>query len=67
MQERLTEEIADALMQYLKPKGVMVVCEGVHTCMTCRGIKKAGSKTLSYSVKGEFPDENKKEVFALLK
>ncbi len=45
----------------------MVVCEAVHTCMTCRGIKKADSKTLSYSVKGEFPEENKREVFALLK
>ena len=67
LQERLTEEIAEAIMQYLKPKGVMVVCEGVHTCMTCRGIKKADSKTLSYSVKGAFSEENKKEVFALIK
>ena len=67
LQERITEEIADAIMQYLKPKGVMVVCEGVHTCMTCRGIKKADSKTLSYSVKGDFPDKNKKEVLSLIK
>ena len=67
LQERLTDEIADAVMQYLKPKGVMVVCEGVHTCMTCRGIKKADSKTLTYSVKGNFPEENKKEVFSLIK
>lgn len=67
LQERLTEEIADAIMKYLRPKGVMVVCEGVHTCMTCRGIKKADSKTLSYSVKGEFPEGNKQEVFSLIK
>ena len=67
LQERLTEQIADAVMKYLSPKGVMVVCEAVHTCMTCRGIKKADSKTLSYSVKGQFSESNKKEVFALLK
>ena len=67
LQERLTDQIAEAIMQYLRPKGVMVVCEGVHTCMTCRGIKKADSKTVTYSVKGEFPDGNKKEVFSLLK
>ena len=67
LQERLTDQIAEAIMQYLRPKGVMVVCEGVHTCMTCRGIRKADSKTLTYSIKGEFPDENKKEVFSLIK
>ena len=67
LQERLTDEIAGAIMTYLKPKGVMVVSEGVHTCMTCRGIKKADSKTLTYSIKGAFPEENKKEVFALIK
>ena len=67
LQERLTDEISDAVMQYLKPKGVMVICEGVHTCMTCRGIKKADSKTVTYSIKGAFPEENKKEVFALIK
>ena len=67
LQERLTAQIAEEIMKYLRPKGVMVVCEGVHTCMTCRGIKKAGSKTLSYSVKGEFSDEHKKEVLALIK
>lgn len=67
LQERLTEEIADAVMKYLCPKGVMVVCEAVHTCMTCRGIAKTDSKTMSYCVKGNFPEENKKEVFALIK
>ena len=67
LQERLTDEIAEAIMQYLKPKGVMVVCEGVHTCMTCRGIKKADSKTLTYSVKGVFPEGNKREVLSLIK
>lgn len=67
LQERLTSDIAEEIMKYLKPKGVMVVCEAEHTCMTCRGVKKAGSKTLSYCVKGAFPEEKIKEVFSLLK
>lgn len=67
LQERLTSQIADEIMRRLKPKGVMVVCEAEHTCMTCRGVKKAGSKTLSYCVRGDFPAERKGEVFALLK
>jgi GTP cyclohydrolase I len=67
LQERLTSQIAEDIMKNLSPKGVMVVCEAEHTCMTCRGVKKMGSKTLSYSVKGEFSDEMKREVFALLK
>jgi GTP cyclohydrolase I len=45
----------------------MVVCEAEHTCMTCRGVKKMGSKTMSYAVKGEFSPELKREVFSLLK
>ena len=38
-----------------------------HTCMTCRGVKKFGSKTLSYSMAGNFPEDKKREVLALLK
>lgn len=64
LQERLTDEVAQAIMQYLHPKGVMVVCEAVHTCMTCRGIKKADSKTVTYCVKGDFPDKDR--VFSLI-
>ena len=67
LQERLTKQIADEIMRCLKPRGVMVVCEAEHTCMTCRGVKKPGSKTLTYAVAGEFPAEKKKEVFALIK
>ena len=67
LQERLTNQIAEEIMRCLKPVGVMVVCEAEHTCMTCRGVKKAGSKTLSYSIAGSFPEEKKREVFALLK
>jgi len=67
LQERLTKDIAEEIMKYLSPKGVLVVCEAEHTCMTCRGVKKAGSKTLSYSVLGDFPDTEVQRVFALLK
>ena len=67
LQERLTEQIAEEILLCLKPKGVMVVCEAEHTCMTCRGVKKAGSKTLTYAVSGEFPKEKKEEVFSLIK
>lgn len=67
LQERLTRQIAEEIMAHLAPKGVMVVCEAEHTCMTCRGIKKAGSKTLTYCVLGAFPEKTKEEVFALLK
>lgn len=67
LQERLTSRIAEEIMRCLAPKGVMVVCEAEHTCMTCRGVKKAGSKTLSYSVAGNFPEDKKREVLALIK
>jgi GTP cyclohydrolase I len=67
LQEQLTEQIADAIMDYLQPKGVMVYCEAEHTCMTCRGVKKMGSKTVTYSVKGNFPTEKINAVFQLVK
>lgn len=67
LQERLTNQIADSIMCYLKPIGVMVVCEAEHTCMTCRGVKKAGSKTISYTIAGNFPEDKKREVFNLIK
>ena len=67
IQGRLTREIADEVMRVLKPKGVMVVCEAEHTCMTCRGVKKPGSKTVTYAFGGAFPEDKKEEVFLLLK
>ncbi|MCM1438225.1 MAG: GTP cyclohydrolase I FolE [Roseburia sp.] len=66
LQERLTGQIAEAVMACLKPKGVMVWCEAEHTCMTCRGVKKAGSKTVTYKVAGGFPREKISEVLALI-
>lgn len=67
LQERLTEQIASAIMEHLAPKGVLVWCEAEHTCMTCRGVKKAGSKTVTYKVCGDFPREKISEVMALVK
>lgn len=54
IQEQLTAQIADALMEYLQPKGAMVMMEAEHMCMTMRGIKKPGSKTVTYVTRGEF-------------
>ncbi len=54
IQEQLTSQIADALMKHLAPKGVMVMIEAEHMCMTMRGVKKPGSKTATYAVRGEF-------------
>lgn len=54
IQEQMTGQIADALMQYLKPQGVMVMIEAEHMCMTMRGIKKPGSKTVTIVKRGCF-------------
>ena len=54
LQERMTEQIAGAFMDGLAPKGVMVCIEAEHMCMTMRGIKKPGSKTVTTAVKGVF-------------
>ena len=56
IQEQLTEQIADALMEYLKPQGAIVMMEAEHMCMTMRGIKKTGSKTVTFSMKGVFEE-----------
>lgn len=56
LQERMTEQIAEAVMESLSPKGVMVLTEAEHLCMTMRGIKKPGSKTVTYAVKGVFQE-----------
>lgn len=54
LQEQLTGQIADALMEHLNPKGVMVMVEAEHMCMTMRGIKKPGSKTVTIVKRGAF-------------
>ncbi len=52
IQERLTTQIADSLVEHLKPRGVIVVIEAEHLCMTMRGVKKPGSKTITSAVRG---------------
>jgi GTP cyclohydrolase I len=54
VQERLTSQVADLLMERLEPRGVMAVLECEHMCMTMRGIQKAGSKTVTSAVRGIF-------------
>ena len=53
VQERLTTQIADLLTNEVRAKGVVVVLEAVHSCMTCRGVKKAGSVMVTSAVRGE--------------
>ncbi len=57
LQERMTEQIAEAVMEHLSPKGVMVLTEAEHLCMTMRGVKKPGSRTVTYAVKGVFQED----------
>jgi GTP cyclohydrolase I len=54
MQERLTKEIADTIMNALRPQGVLVVVQAEHLCMIIRGIKKPGSVTITSAVRGVF-------------
>lgn len=54
IQEKLTAQIADAIMEHLNPKGVMVMMEAEHLCMSMRGVNKPGTKTVSYICRGEF-------------
>lgn len=54
LQERMTAQIADAIMEQLEPAGVMVVCEAEHLCMTMRGVKKPGTRTVNVVTRGVF-------------
>ncbi|HWC13024.1 MAG TPA: GTP cyclohydrolase I FolE [Actinomycetota bacterium] len=58
VQERLTTQIADALEQALDPRGVLVVIEAEHLCMTMRGVRKPGSETVTSAVRGIFRDND---------
>ncbi len=53
LQERLTNDIAEAVMSNLKAKAVIVLCEAEHTCMTARGVRKIGSKTVTFAKRGD--------------
>ena len=69
VQERLTGEIADCLMSKLKPRGVLVVIEAEHLCMSMRGVKKPGTKAITSAVRGVFRQDAKarSEALSLIK
>jgi len=54
VQERLTSQVADTIVKYLEPAGVIVVIEAEHLCMSMRGVKKPGSETITSAVRGIF-------------
>jgi GTP cyclohydrolase IA len=56
VQERLTTQIADAMVERLEPQGVLVVIEAEHLCMTMRGVRKPGAITVTSAVRGSFRD-----------
>jgi GTP cyclohydrolase I len=68
VQERLTAQIADAVVRKLKPRGVIVVIEAEHLCMAMRGVRKAGSVTVTSAVRGQFKtdDASRSEALGLI-
>jgi GTP cyclohydrolase I len=68
VQERMTHQVADLLQQELDPKGVIVVLEASHSCMTIRGIRKPGSLTITSAVRGLFKTNtsSRAEVMSLI-
>ncbi len=69
IQEQLTGQIADAIMETLQPKGVMVYMEAEHMCMTMRGVKKPGAQTVTTAYRGVFAEDDslKQQVFWAIK
>lgn len=69
LQERLTTQIADLVMRKLGAKGVAVVMQAVHTCMTCRGVRKSGSEMITSAIRGTVKDNpaTRNEILSLLR
>ena len=69
LQERITKDVAEALVENLDPHGVIVVIEAEHMCMTMRGVRKPGSKTVTSAVRGIFAEDAaaRAEVLTLIK
>jgi GTP cyclohydrolase I len=68
VQERMTSQIADALMSTLEPRGVIVIIEAEHLCMSMRGVRKPGAKTITSAVRGCFlsSESTRAEAMSLL-
>jgi GTP cyclohydrolase I len=68
VQERMTSQIADALMTVLEPRGALVVIEAEHLCMSMRGVRKPGAKTVTSAVRGSMRDSDRtrSEAMSLL-
>lgn len=69
IQERMTSQIADTIMEELGALGVMVICEGVHFCMRSRGVKKQDASMVTSAVRGIFAEDSKviQEFLSLVK
>ncbi|MDO9379398.1 MAG: GTP cyclohydrolase I FolE [Nocardioidaceae bacterium] len=68
VQERLTTQIVDALEEYLRPQGAIVVVEAEHLCMAMRGVKKSGARTITSAVRGQLRDPaTRAEAMGLIK
>lgn len=69
LQERLTAQVAQALEEAMSPRGILVMVEAEHMCMTMRGIKKPGSKTITTVTRGLFKEdrEERRDVLNLMK
>jgi GTP cyclohydrolase I len=65
VQERMTSQIANALMAVLEPRGVIVVIEAEHLCMSMRGVRKPGAKTVTSAVRGMFLDSDRTRAEAM--
>jgi len=68
VQERMTSQIADAMMAILEPRGVIVIIEAEHLCMSMRGVRKPGAKTVTSAVRGSFlsSESTRLEAMSLL-
>jgi len=66
LQERLGSQIADSIYENLSCKGVIVLIEGEHTCMTSRGVKKIGSKTITSATRGEISKELEDKFYSII-
>ena len=65
VQERLTAQVADAVMRKLEPRGVIVVVEAEHLCMAMRGVRKPGTRTMTSAVRGSFKSDPRTRAEAM--